>query len=134
MAKFWLIGVAVLACSGLSLTLTMEARVASDAARVPNFAPDDSTGWVPARPEGDESRRGIGKQLGIGHAERRSHHDDSGGENQHRIMVDEMGGVDEADHPAGAVHGLVPGYCLPDPARFPCRFPGSNPAFFSNRL
>src|SRR4029077_1357946 len=32
-----------------------------------------------------------------------------GGENQHRIMVDKMGRVNEADYPAGAVHGQNPG-------------------------
>ena len=70
-----------------------------------------------ARAEGDEARGGVRQQFRIGHAERRPHDDDGGGEDQHRIMVDEMGGVDERDHPAGAVHG---------------RFP--NPAIFRNRL
>src|SRR6266850_6676885 len=54
MAKFWLISIVALLSSGAALMLTMEARGAADSARVPNFAPDVSTGWVPARPEGDE--------------------------------------------------------------------------------
>jgi hypothetical protein len=50
----------------------------------------------------------VRQQFRIGHAERRPHHDDGGGEDQHRIMVDEMGGVDETDHPGRAVHGANP--------------------------
>ncbi|MGY3368539.1 hypothetical protein ACVWZL_005664 [Bradyrhizobium sp. GM2.4] len=58
-----------------------------------------------ARAEGDEARRRVRQEFRIGHAERRSHDDHRGGENQHRVMVDEMARVDETDHPAGAVHG-----------------------------
>src|SRR3954453_14876890 len=60
-----------------------------------------------ACPKRDESTRRVRQQLGIGHAERRSHHDDGGGKNQHRIMVDEVCGVDEADPPCGGVHEIV---------------------------
>ncbi len=54
MSKFWLMSVAALLCSSAVLTLTMQAQGAASNSNVPNFAPDDSTGWVPARPEGDE--------------------------------------------------------------------------------
>src|SRR4029077_6231472 len=53
-------------------------------------------------------RRGVRQQLRIGHAERRPHDDDGGGEDQHRIMVDEMGSVDEANNPGRAVHEPIP--------------------------
>ncbi|MET4771091.1 hypothetical protein ABIA28_003305 [Bradyrhizobium elkanii] len=57
--------------------------------------------------EGDEARGRIGQQFRIGHAERRAHDDDGGGENQHRVVIDEMGRVDEGDHPAGTVAWTV---------------------------
>ena len=66
----------------------------------------EPAGQQRARAERDEARGGVRQQLGIGHAERRPHHDDGGGEDQHRIMVDEVRGVDEADHPGRAVHEI----------------------------
>ena len=73
----------------------------------------EPAGQQRAGAERDEARGGVRQQFGIGHAERRPHHDDGGGEDQHRIMVDEVGGVDEADHPGGAVHGIaIPGRIL----------------------
>jgi hypothetical protein len=48
-----------------------------------------------AGPEGDEARGGVRQQFRIGHAERRTHDDDGGRENEHRVMVDEMGRVNE---------------------------------------
>ena len=38
--------------------------------------------------------------------------DDGGGENQHRVMVDKVGGVDKADHPGRAVHREILGRIL----------------------
>jgi hypothetical protein len=59
------------------------------------------------RAKGDEARRGIGQQLRIGHAHGRPHHDHRGGEDQHRVVIDEMADIDVGDDPGGDVHESI---------------------------
>src|SRR5258708_11991299 len=47
--------------------------------------------------ERDKARGRIGQQLRIGHSECGPHDDDGRGEDQHRVMIDEVGGVDETN-------------------------------------
>ena len=64
-----------------------------------------------ARTEGDKARRRIGQHLRIAKAERRRHQDHGRGENQHRVVVDEMREVDVGDDGLRAVHGLKVRHC-----------------------
>ena len=54
MSKLSPVGIAALLCLGAALLPVLAAQGASSRTDVPNFAPDSSWGWDPARPEGDD--------------------------------------------------------------------------------